>query len=225
MRGIDETFRERQEFLGRARDLIRLPRPGEAPLDHLLPEARWQELICQAPDPGEWLMALSQATGVYFFPSREWVPRFIRYLSRLKIRRLLEAGAGRGYLSAALAPLAQAAGMTFKAIDKGQGEYQAGMPVHPRVERGDVFKMVPEFRPDLVFYAWPPPNQSLAPLVACPSRRWVVVAGEAGGGTTGAREDWINLPHKKTSFLSQFSRGRTGPGRHQVTIFWSRGGG
>ena len=59
---------------------MRLPEPGEGPLDYLLPEARWQELLGLAPDPAAWLMALSQATGVYFFPSREWPPRFLRFL-------------------------------------------------------------------------------------------------------------------------------------------------
>ena len=55
-------------------------------------------------------MALSQATGVYFFPSREWVQTLMRYLKLLGVTRLLEAGAGRGYLTAALAPCCAAAG-------------------------------------------------------------------------------------------------------------------
>ena len=113
------SFKEQRRFQEFARDLVRLPAPGEALLAHLLPEARWRELYTQAPDLEAWLMALSQATGVYFFPSREWVPVFVRYLRLLRVRRLLEAGAGRGYLTAALAPLAQAAGLTFKAIDRG----------------------------------------------------------------------------------------------------------
>ena len=69
------TFREHRQFLERARALVRLPEPGEGPLAHLLPEARWQELLGRQPDPAAWLMAVSQATGVYFFPSREWPPR------------------------------------------------------------------------------------------------------------------------------------------------------
>ncbi len=64
-------FRERQRFLEQARSLVRLPEAGADPLDYLLPEARWQGLLGRSSDPAVWLMALSQATGVYFFPSRE----------------------------------------------------------------------------------------------------------------------------------------------------------
>ena len=139
------TFREHSQFQEWARRLVRLPEPGEGPLDYLLPEARWQELLDREPDPAAWLMALSQATGVYFFPSREWPLRLLRYLQLLKITRLLEAGAGRGYLTAALAPLCEAAGLAFRAVDKGEGEFQSGLRSHPRVERGDVFTASPGF--------------------------------------------------------------------------------
>ena len=134
------AFREQRQFQEAARSLVRLPAPGEGPLDYLLPEARWQELLGRAPDPAAWLMALSEATGVYFFPSREWVPRFVRYLRLLKVSRLLEAGAGRGYLTAALAPLCAAAGIDFRAVDRGDGEFVSELPVHPRVERGEALR-------------------------------------------------------------------------------------
>ena len=95
------SFREHRAFERFARDLVRLPGPGEGPLAYLLPEARWRELADGVPDEVTWLMALSRATGVYFFPSREWVPGLMRYLKFLGVTRLLEAGAGRGYLTAA----------------------------------------------------------------------------------------------------------------------------
>jgi len=204
--------------------LIRLPEPGEDAPAHLLPEAQWRDLLSRQPDPEAWLTALSQATGVYFFPSREWALRLLRYLKLLRVRRLLEAGAGRGYLSAALAPLAPAAGLVFKAMDKG-GEFLTGLPVHPLVEPGDVFVAVRDFRPGAVLYAWPPPGQSLAPLVESPGVRYLIVIGEAGGGITGAQEDWLAFPHKPSPALGRFSRGRTGEARHQVTVFWRGGGG
>jgi hypothetical protein len=219
------NFRERRRFEEYARQLVRLPEPGEGPLNYLLAEARWQELLCQAADPEDWLMALSQATGVYFFPSREWPPLFLRYLKLLGVQRLLEAGAGRGYLTGALTSLTAAAGLSFKALDKGEGEYRIGLPVHPKVETDDVFSSMAHFRPDVVLYAWPPPEQSVAPLLQFPSLRYLIVVGEAGGGITGAREDWLLLPHKKSAALSRFSRGRTGQTRHQVTMFWSGAGG
>jgi hypothetical protein len=212
-------FSQKRRFEEAARGWIRLPQPGEDPLDYLLPEAVWQELLNGVDDQAGWLMALSAATGVYFFPSREWPPLFIKYLRILKVGRLLEAGAGRGYVTAALAPLAEEAGMSFKAIDKGEGEFQNALPVYAGVEPGNVFALIEEFRPDAVLYAWPPPGQSLAPLLHSRSLRYLIVIGEKDGGAAGAREDWRILPHKPSPALNWFSRGRTGPQRHQVTVF------
>ena len=213
-------FREHRQFQEEARSLVRLPEPGGGPLDYLLPEARWQELLGRAPDPAAWLMALSQATGVYFFPSREWPPRFLRFLRLLKIRRLLEAGAGRGYLTAALAPLCAAAGIDFLAVDKGEGEFQSGLRQHPRVQRGDVFEASRDFRPEVVLYAWPPPGQSLGAICQAEFLHYLMVVGEAGGGATGHPEDWRTLKPRESSALSRCGRGRTGMARHRVTVFY-----
>jgi hypothetical protein len=214
------TFREQQAFEGFARDLVRLPIPGEGPLDYLVSEARWLELISQVPDEADWLMALSKVTGVYFFPSREWVLRLIRYLHRLRVTRLLEAGAGQGYLTAALAPLCAAAGMAFRAVDRGDGEFVSGLPVYPGVEPGDAHTIVREFQPEVVVYAWPPPGQTLAAICQLPFLHYLICVGETGGGATGAREDWQNLPHRRSPALSRYGRGRSGSQRHGVTIFY-----
>ncbi|MFI5329829.1 MAG: hypothetical protein ACHQ2F_02160 [Desulfobaccales bacterium] len=213
------TFREYSQFQDWARRLVRLPEPGEGPLDYLLPEARWQELLDREPDPAAWLMALSQATGVYFFPSREWPLRLLRYLQLSKITRLLEAGAGRGYLTAALAPLCEAAGFAFRAVDKGEGEFQSGLRSHPRVERGDVFTASRDFRPEVVLYAWPPPGQSVAGICQMDFLHYLILVGEAGGGATGDPPDWQILRHRESAALSRYGRGRTGPERHRVTVF------
>ncbi|MBI4643257.1 MAG: hypothetical protein HY743_05900 [Deltaproteobacteria bacterium] len=216
-------FQEQRRFQDFAQALIRLPRPGEGPLDYLLPEARWQDICRRLEDPESWFMGLSQATGVFCFPSREWAPRLIRYLQLLGVGRLLEAGAGRGYLSAALARLAAAAGLEFLAIDRGDGEFSSGLPVSPLVQPGDIFAFIRKFQPQAVVYAWPPPGQSIAPLLEAPSLRYLLLIGEEQGGTAGAREDWERLPHKISPYLSRFARGRTGEGKHCVTIFYGSG--
>jgi hypothetical protein len=218
-----ESFREHQRFFKFARELVRLPAPGEAPLDYLLPEARWRQLSAEVPDEAVWLMALSQATGIYFFPSREWVQTLMRYLKFLKVTRLLEAGAGRGYLSAALAPLCAAAGITFKAVDKSEGEFVSGLPVYAGVEAGDANTMVREFLPEVVVYAWPPPGQSVAAICQTPFLHYLILIGEADGGAAGDPQDWQNMPHRCSPALSRYGRGRTGSQRHSVTIFYGGG--
>jgi hypothetical protein len=213
-------FRRQQQFLAKARRLVRLPVPGEAPLNYLLPEAGWQELLRQAPDPAAWLTALSAATGIYFFPSREWVLRLMHYLRLLKVTRLLEAGAGRGYLSAALAPLCAAAGLAFRAVDRGDGEFVSGLPVHPRVARGEALAAALTFRPQVVLYAWPPPGQSVGAICQLPFLHYLILVGETGGGAAGDPGDWQRLPHRLSPALSRLGRGRTGPESHGVTVFY-----
>jgi hypothetical protein len=217
------SFREQQGFLKFAQKLVRLPAPGEGPLDYLLPEARWRELSAQVPEEAAWLMALSQATGVYFFPSREWVQTLMRYLKCLGVNRLLEAGAGRGYLTAALNPLCAAAGIQFRAVDKGDGEFVSGLPVYAGVEAGDANTIVREFKPEVLLYAWPPPGQSVAAICQTPFLHYLILVGEAGGGATGARQDWLTLPHRWSPALSRYGRGRTGSQLHCVTIFYGGG--
>ena len=217
------SFREQQAFEQFARDLVRLPVPGEDPLDYLLPEGRWRELMDQVPDEAAWLMALSQATGVYFFPSREWVKILMRYLKLLRVTRFLEAGAGRGYLSASLAPLCTAAGIAFRAVDKGEGEFVSGLPVYPGVERGDAKTLIQEFQPEVVVYAWPPPGQSVAAICQTPFLHYLILVGEGEGGATGDGQDWQTLPHRWSPILSRCGRGRTGSRHHRVTIFYGGG--
>jgi hypothetical protein len=217
------SFRQHQAFLKFARDLVRLPVPGEGPLDHLLPEARWRELVDQVPDETAWLMALSQATGVYFFPSREWVQTLRRYLELLQVTRLLEAGAGRGYLTAALAPWCAAAGITFRAVDKGEGEFISGLPVYPGVEVGEAGAALQDLQPQVVIYAWPPPGQSVATICQTPFLHYLIMIGEGSGGATGAGQDWQTLPHRYSPALSRYGRGRTGRRCHRVTVFYGDG--
>ncbi len=213
-------FQTRRRFTRWARAKLSLPAGGGVGPGYLPPEAWWQALLAAAPEPDTALAALSRATGLYFFPSREWPPRLMRFLKKLRVTRLLEAGAGRGYVSEALAPLAREAGLQFLAVDRGDGEFAADLPASPLVRAGDAFHAARTFRPQAIFYAWPPPGQSVLPFFDAPEVRYVIVAGEAGGGVTGSRKDWELLPHKKSGLLSRFCRGRAGQAHHQVTIFW-----
>ncbi len=220
---IPGSWRERRRREEWAHALVRLPGPGEGPLDHLLEEGRWREVAPDTEAGEELAMFLSAVTGVYFFPSREWVRLFGRLAQRLGSRRVLEAGAGRGYLAAALGPQLRRAGIAYRAIDTFAGEYNPGVAAHPLVQAGDAFREAGRWRPDLVLYAWPPPGQSLAPLCRQPGVRYVVVAGEAGGGCTGDPEDWRRFRHHEARLLSRYGLGRTGRRRQAVTIFYGAG--
>jgi hypothetical protein len=214
------TWRQRRRFQDLARTLIELPAPGDPPLDHLLSETVWNRLVPKDDHEEAVLTALSHATGVYFFPSLEWVRAFCRFLHLLRVRRVLEAGAGRGYLASALAPLLARQGIAFKAVDDAQGEFESGLPRHPVVEPTDALTAAQAFHPELVVYAWPPPGQSLAPLCRTPGVRYVLVQGESNGGCTGDPADWVRLRYRSSELLSRFGLARSGRRRQAVTIFF-----
>lgn len=215
------TWRERRRFQDAARTIIQLPAPGDAPLEHLLTEAAWHRLVPPNDQEEAVLTALSQATGVYFFPSREWVPALSRFLHLLGIQRVLEAGAGRGYLAAALAPLLARQKIAFQAVDNAQGEFESGLPRHPVVKQADALTAVQDFRADLVVYAWPPPGQSIGPLCHSPGVRYVLVIGEHQGGCTGEPADWQRFRHHSAGLLSRYGLGRSGRRRQVTTIFFA----
>ena len=213
------TWRQRRDFEVTARRLIRLPDGAAEPLGHLLSEADWRTLAPPGPQEEDVLEALSQATGIFFFPSTEWVLSLDRFIRLLGIRRVLEVGAGRGYLAAALAPWLTPQGLAFRAVDKALGEFESGLPRHPVVEIADALGAVQAFHPDLVIYAWPPPGQSILPLCQSPGVRYVLLLGEEGGGCTGDPADWHSWPHRRSARLSRLGVGRTGR-RQQAAVFF-----
>jgi hypothetical protein len=214
------TWRQRHLFEETARRVIRLPAPDADPMEHLWSEAAWNRFVPPNDQEETVLTALSQATGVYFFPSREWVLAFCRFIRLLGIRRVLEAGAGRGYLAAALAPLLAGHRIGFKAVDTGQGEFESGLPRHPVVESMDALTAVQTFHPDLVVYAWPPPGQSIGPLSASPGVCYVLVLGEPRGGCTGDPGDWQRFRYRYVDLLSRYGLGRSGRPRQAATVFF-----
>lgn len=217
------TWRQRRRFQEEARRLIRLPEPQEDPQGVLLSEAAWRRLVPPGEEEEILLAALSQDTGIYFFPSQEWVAQCCRFLRLLGIRRVLEAGAGRGYLAAALAPRLAQVGIALMAVDSAQGEFESGLPRHPLVQLMAAQEALRHFQPDLVLYAWPPPGQSMAPLSSSPGVRYVLVVGEQGGGCTGDPNDWQHLRQRRIASLSRLGVGRSGRRRQAVTLFLGAG--
>jgi hypothetical protein len=212
------TWRQRRRFQEAAQRVVYLP--GDDRPDHVWRQADWDRLVPPNAHEEAVLAALSQATGVYFFPSREWLRAFGRFINLLSIRRVLEAGAGRGYLAAALAPLLAGQNVAFQAVDNAQGEFETGLPRHPVVASADALEAVHRFGPDLIVYAWPPPGQSIGPLCRSPGVRFVLVVGETGGGCTGDPADWQRFRHHQVQVLSRYGLGRSGRRRQAATLFF-----
>ncbi len=176
-------FREHRQFQDWAGSWCACPEPEGGPLDYLLPESRWQELLAAAPDPAAWLMACPSYRGLFLpLPGMAVPPP--------ALPQTLEdhpAPGGRrrpGLPHRGPGPALPVGGINFLAVDKGEGEFQSGLPVYPKVERGDIFAASTTFA-QAVLYAWPPPGQ--IPGVDLPARFSALSYSGGGGPGRGHR--------------------------------------
>lgn len=126
---------------------------------------------------------------LYFLATDEWLKALIRLFRHLGVTRVMEVGAGDGFVAAAL----KDRGFPIIATDPAAGDPSPyDVVVHPLSH----LEAVEEFRPELAFWCWPP-YRSPAPedLISHPGLRFYLDIGD-GGIATGT-----------PSLVSQF-RGR-----------------
>lgn len=102
-----------------------------------------------------WAVGQIQGMGLWLVPTLELVERL---RSCFEGESVLELGAGRGYLSAALAR----AGLSVRAIDDGSWVRQDRTPMPPYfpVERQTAADSLRQLKPACVLCAWPPPQNT-----------------------------------------------------------------
>jgi hypothetical protein len=132
-----------------------------------------------------WVCEMASHGPLYFLPTREWVKGMARQLTALKVKRVLEVGAGDGFVAAQLA--AALPHVRFQATDTGAWSRPkarmsaadlkefAGLPVPPLRLGPGVLRMaaplaVRTFRPDLVLCVWAPPGNLVDRMVRAPVR-------------------------------------------------------
>jgi hypothetical protein len=135
---------------------------------------------------------------LYLLPTRDWIVALARECRALG-RRVLEVGAGDGFVAARLAladpslkVVATDSGawerararMTATEARSALGRRARGVRLGPKVLRLDAVAAVQRFRPDVVLAIWLPPGSLLTRLLQAPCR-WVVEVGVPGGITAG----------------------------------------
>ncbi|MBI4795613.1 MAG: DUF1566 domain-containing protein [Deltaproteobacteria bacterium] len=152
---------------------------------------------------------LADSLQLYFLPTEEFLLALIRLFRHLGVTRVVEVGAGEGFVAAALA----ARGFPVVATDL---EAMPGAPYGVPVHRASHLEAVAAFRPELVFWCWPPLG-SRAPqeLLLAPGLKYYLDVGD-GGFATGAPG---LVPQFRGRYLPTLSRlGYTrldaGPFRH-----------
>ena len=146
--------------------------------------------------------------AIFFIPTVEWVERMVRFLALIGARRVLEVGAGDGFLTQCLREAAP--GIDFVASDTKNPESQWGIDYPEWVEQEDALESVLRVRPDLVIWAWPPLGSDAMELVIrspwCPL---YLEIGEGPGGCTGNEETSERFSHRSMRYLAEHGRCRT----------------
>jgi hypothetical protein len=196
-RGGRRSRREARARLARALWNARGERrlPGGAELDAALAGV--------SPDDLAWICEFSELGPLYFLPTRPFVAALARTLRELGARRVLEVGAGDGFLSRCLA--ARAPWLEVVATDSGAWQApEARMSAKERREHAgtrvpglalghDVLKLsatraIRRFAPDLVLGAWLVPGPLLDSLIRSRVRHVLDIG--AGSGVTGDLRSW-----------------------------------
>jgi hypothetical protein len=169
--------------------------PGAAELDEALSGVSADDLA--------WICELSELGPLYFLPTRRFVSALARTLRELGVRRVLEVGAGDGFLARCLA--AQAPELEVLATDSGAwqkpearmsaqerrllaGQRVPGLWLGSDVQKLSAARAIRSFAPDLVLGAWLVPGPLLDSLIRAPVR-YVLDIG-AGSGVTGDVRSW-----------------------------------
>ncbi|MEW6659825.1 MAG: DUF1566 domain-containing protein [Thermodesulfobacteriota bacterium] len=154
-------------------------------------------------------VARVEKAQLYFLPTKEFLRALIRLCRHLGVKRVLEVGAGEGFMAGALA----ARGLPVVATDL---EAMAGAPYGVPVHRAGHLEAVAAWQPDLIFWCWPPLG-SRAPQELLQARGWkyYLDVGDGGGATAAANL----VPQFRGRYLPTLSRlGYTrldwGPFRH-----------
>lgn len=146
----------------------------------------------------EWLCEFNPLGPIYLLPNTRWIKALVDELRRLEVRRVVEVGAGDGFLSKCLAKAAPEleviatdshewakAEARMTEAEQRAHENVAGIGMGADVLQRTATEAVEELKPDLVLASWLPPGPLLDEIIRA-NVTWVLDVGAAGGVTTSA---------------------------------------
>jgi hypothetical protein len=137
--------------------------------------------------PGDlwWVCEANSAGPLYLLPTREWLTALARFVEQTGARRVLEIGAGDGFLSTILQRRCK--GLAVRATDDfswtkaerrmtsaDRREFGAtpfrGIQPLPIVEKRGAVATIKAWQPDLVIVSWAPPGTLVERAIRAPAR-------------------------------------------------------
>lgn len=127
-----------------------------------------------------WVCEMNTRGPIYFLPTREWISALSRLIDRLGVRRVLEVGAGDGFLSACLARrrpdlsvhaqdngawISPRARMSKRDVREFRAVEIAGLNLGAAVERVSWQTALARHKPELAIVSWAPPGKLVEQLI------------------------------------------------------------
>lgn len=146
----------------------------------------------------EWVCEFNPLGPIYLLPNTRWIKALADELRKLEVKRVVEVGAGDGFLSKCLAKAAPelevistdshawaSAEARMSEDEQRTHANVAGIRMGSDVLRMEATAAIAELKPDIVLASWLPPGPLLDEII-CSDVMWVLDVGAAGGVTTSA---------------------------------------
>ena len=165
-------------------------------------------------------VVLSGGPQLYFLPTEEFLRAFIRLCRHLGVSRVVEVGAAKGFVAAALGDRGSPVVATDAAAPGGSTIYGV------RIFQADHREAVAAFRPELAFWCWPPlGSRAPAEIIRSPSLKFYLEVGD-GGCASGIPDLVPRYGGRYLATLSSlgYTRLDVGPYRHNRCFLFQAGG-
>lgn len=144
---------------------------------------------------------------IWHIPTVEWIADLVGFLRARRLRRVLEIGAGDGFLTQRLR---EAAPDWYEFIATDDHSWGDTFDIPDWVEKLDGEVAVDKYRPDLAIWVWPPhQSQEMARIILHPRCKLYLEVGESWNGCTGSDFVRKRFEHEVVEELWEHGRCRT----------------
>lgn len=120
-----------------------------------------------------WICEMNTTSPLYLLPTKEWILFLSKFLCRLKVKNIIEIGAGDGFLSECLTkklPHTQIIAIDNNSWEKPEARMNAedlclykglaiaGLKPGNLVKKMNIQAAIKKYSPDIVLVSWPPPG-------------------------------------------------------------------
>lgn len=135
---------------------------------------------------------------LYFIPTIQWIEEHIKLFNELNVKKIVEIGAGDGFVSKCFQKYGIDCIPTDKAINiKRKNPYKINQNGIQVLELTGL-QVINKFKPDLVFWCWEPYKSKYSEkIIQSKKCKYLLLIGESIGGCTSSTTIYDKFKYKK----------------------------